>query len=487
MIWQTSFYVYLMSAAGAVSLLVAALTSRRRRVLGWRPLVAISCIGALWALTAALELSSGSLTQAVIFHKLSFVWMEAIGVAWFVFAAVYAGHDRWASPKRVAALSALPAVTLVLVWTNAWHGLVFRSLEMQAAEEMFFLRKAPAIWWYVDSAYTYCLLVAGIVVLGSMFLREFGLYRRQVGALIAGVVVPMAADIVYVSGQSSSLVNTTPALFAWVGLTLYWGFIRYRLLDLAPVAREFVTEHMSDALVVLDPGERVTYINLAAEESLATTLGAAAGRPLEIAMAGNLDLLALYREARDSGAGALEDWQSRGRYYDGRISLLNDRRGRLRGSVLVLRDATDRKVVELALDEARRDLENRVAERTAQLATEKEHLAHLYDVAVEIAKCTTSAEIINAGVRLACRALGAMAGALWVPSNPGGPESLVSTGLSANAHARLLRVLQNDGGCGEEAAQALVGSMDGPRWSHAPHSPARFAGAEPGMPLSGGM
>ena len=89
-----------------------------------------------------------------------------------------------------------------------------------------------------------------------MFYREIGLYRRQIAALIAGLVVPLCSDLIYVATQGESAVNLTPVLFAWVGVALYWGFVRYQLLDVAPVAREFVTEHMSDALVVFDPMER---------------------------------------------------------------------------------------------------------------------------------------------------------------------------------------------------------------------------------------
>jgi PAS domain S-box-containing protein len=357
MVWQVYPYVYLMLAAGAVSLMVAFLAHRRGRVAGWRALVAINCVGAVWALTAALELSSASLDQAVFFHKLSFLGMEAIGPAWFIFTVRFSGRDRWGTSLKMAVLSALPVTTLVLLVTNQYHGLVFKALTMEPSGSFLVLHKTPGPWWWLDTVYTYCLLAAGLMILGVMFFREIGLYRRQIAAIVAGLVVQWGADLIYVSTQGAASVNLTPALFSWVGLVLYWGFVRYQLLDVAPVAREFVAEHLSDALVVFDQVGRVTYLNLAAEELLGVRLQNAAGRPLEIVAASSPGLFALYAEARDSDDDALQDWENGGRHYDGRVSALRDKRGNPRGTVLVLRDTTDRKVAELALDEARRDLE----------------------------------------------------------------------------------------------------------------------------------
>src|SRR3990172_12189552 len=108
MIWQLTTEVYIMLGVGAVSLTVASLTFRRGRVPGSVPLGAITLTGTFWAWTAALEVASGSLGAATFFHKLSFLGMEAVGIAWFAFAAEYAGRDRWITRNKLIALCALP-------------------------------------------------------------------------------------------------------------------------------------------------------------------------------------------------------------------------------------------------------------------------------------------------------------------------------------------------------------------------------------------
>jgi len=332
-------------------------------------------------------------------------------------------------------------VTQVLLWTNQYHGLVFESLSMELSEGRFYFLKEPALWWWIDTVYTYALLIGGFLVLCRLFRREPGLYRRQIMALVGGLLVPFLADAVYVAGlQGQGTIDWAPAFFAWVGVTFYWGFTRYRLLDVTPVAREFVAKHMGDALIVTDTEDRTTYVNPAGERLLGMKSKTIVGRPLREIVAHNPGLFDLYDRARSAGDGTSQEWERSGAYYDGRVSALRDGIGRVRGTILVLRDISDRKTAELALEVAHHDLEDRVMERTAELAAEKEHLAQLNTAAMEIARCVTSTDVLTTGVRLACDTVTADAGTLWMRSREGG-MTLLRTDTLSYASWQTLRAL----------------------------------------------
>ena len=456
MVWQSSPYVYLMAFTGAVSLAVACFTLGRRHTSGSIAL-ALANIGAMiWAWTTSLELASGSFGSAAAFHKLSFLGMDLIGVAWFAFAAAYTGHESWVTPKKLYAISLLPAINQVLVWTSGYHTLVWKTLTLDTTGSFAVIRESPGVWWWVDTVYSYCLLGIGIALLGAMFIRKPGLYRRQVAAVLAGVLVPIAVDAVYTFGMpKSEPVNLTPALFAWVGLALYWGFTRYRLLDVTPVASEFVVKHLGDSVVVTDTQNRAVYLNPAAEKLLGAELRSVAGKPITELMVDSPGLLGAYEMSKRPGAESSQEWEHAGRYYDGRVSTLRDSRNRIRGSILVLRDTTDRKETELALGQARLNLENRVRDRTAELAWEKERLAQLNAVAVEIARCMTSAEVLRAGVRLARDAVGCDAAALWVRSSRDRSRLVGSQGLSRNGRKQLRALLTNSAEAQEAVSTGL--------------------------------
>jgi PAS domain S-box-containing protein len=364
-----------MVITGAISLAVGVFTLRRSPAPSSVPLAVVSVAGAIWAWAAALQLASGSLEYAVLFHKLAFVGMVTIGPAWFAFAAMYTGRERWVAGRRLAVLSLLPATTQVLIWTTPYHTAMWRGLTLDTSGSFAVLRESPGVWWWVDTAYSYCLLGLGIVLLVSVLIRDPGLYRRQVTALLVAVVVPLAVDAVYAYGMPlSEPVNLAPFFFAWVGLVLYWGFTRYQLLDVTPAAREFVVKHMSDCLIVIDTEERIVYLNPAAEKLLGKDLGSSAGKPVAEVMADSPGLLAVYRNGEEPLAERAQECEYAGRFYEGRVSALQDSHKRVRGSILVLRDSTDRRQAELALEEAHRELDNRVQARTAELRTANEEL-----------------------------------------------------------------------------------------------------------------
>ena len=451
MIWQSNPYVYLMLFAGAISLSVASFIWRRCFASGSLPLAVVNIGGGIWAGFTALQMASATLGAAVIFHKLSYFGMDLIGIAWFAFAAQYTGHERWVTPKKLVAVAIVPFTTQILVWTSPYQTILWKALAFGTTGSFAVLRETPGLWWWIDSIYNYGLLGIGVIMFFFLFVREPGVYRRQVSAVLAAVLVPLAVDSIYTWGlPRAEPVDLAPICFVWVGLVLYWGFARYQLLDVTPVAREFVVRHLGDSLLVTDTRDRVVHINPAAEKLLGKELRSVAGRPIAEVMAGSAGLMGALGKQEGFSAESSQEWEHAGRFYDGRVSILCDRRDRVRGSILVLRDITDRKVAELALDEARQELEHRVEARTAELADEKEQLARLNAVAVEIARCATSFDVLRAGARLACSAVGCGAAALWASSSRGAPRLFATEGLPGDER-RLLRRLMTTSSATEEA------------------------------------
>ena len=440
--WQANQYAYLMLLTGLVSAVVAYLTWLRRPAPGSTGLVVVNAAGAIWAWTTALELFASTLAYAGLFHKLTFVAIELIGPALFVFAAEYTGHARWVTPRRLWIFAIVPVVTLVLVATSGYHTLFWQALTMDTSGPVAFLHKTPAVWWWVDTAYTYGLIGAAVFVIVAMIVREPGLYRRQTVAILAAILVPVAADSLYIfKAPGSGAVDLAPALFGWVALVLYWGFTRLQLLDVTPAAREFIIKHLADSLLVTDTRARLVYLNAAAEQLLGKKLDSAAGKPITAVIENIPGLLAAYDDDGAVPAEAYQEWEHAGRFYHGRVSSLRDDRGRARGRMLVLRDITDRKVAELALEEARQDLERRVETRTAELATEKDLLARLNAVAVKIAHCVTTGEVLSTGVGLAREAMGCQSAALWVHPKGGRGRLVASEGLPRTVRKQLRGLL----------------------------------------------
>jgi hypothetical protein len=152
---------------------------------------------------------------------------------------------------------------------------------------------------------------------------------------------------------------------------LVWGIFRFRLLDLARIARSSVFDTIQDGVLVLDPYRRVVKLNAAGERALRVSAAEAVGRPVEALLAvGPLTL------DRDGDPAPPAQVVLGDRQHEVTTAPLRDRGGRKTGQVVVLRDVTERNRAHerlVRLDEQRRWLLGRLIagqdEQRRQLAT----------------------------------------------------------------------------------------------------------------------
>jgi hypothetical protein len=96
--------------------------------------------------------------------------------------------------------------------------------------------------------------------------RGAGFARAQAGLILIAIVSVWVANIVYVSGHSPlPNMDITPIAFTIVAGAMAWGFFRYNLLNLLPVARTEVFREIEDAILVFDGENRIADYNPAAD------------------------------------------------------------------------------------------------------------------------------------------------------------------------------------------------------------------------------
>jgi PAS domain S-box-containing protein len=188
------------------------------------------------------------------------------------------------------------------------------------------------------------------------------MYRGQAGALLASAIPPWVANAVFLIGVSPfSGLDPTPFAFTITGTAMAWGMLRFRLMEIVPVARDAIIEGMSDGIVVLDNQNRILDVNPSAIKVLGNGVQDVIGKPASIVFSDNPDLLVA---CEDSGNSVLEISRAYGGaqlWFDVHTSGLHDRRGRHIGKVMTLRDITDRRLAEEALRQV--ELEKQESER----------------------------------------------------------------------------------------------------------------------------
>ncbi|HUF93756.1 MAG TPA: histidine kinase N-terminal 7TM domain-containing protein [Candidatus Limnocylindria bacterium] len=195
--WQAVPASALLVLSAAAALAVAGLVWQRGAAPGARACALLLAAAGEWAAMAALEHAAVDPAAKLAFARLEYLGIVSVAPLWLTFALTYTGRAGWLTPARMAALWIIPALTLVLAWTNDWHGLVWPRVTPQSAAPgaPLVYSHGPAFW--TAAAYNYVLNAAGGIALVSAIVQRRARYRRQAVALGIGLAVPWLGNAAY--------------------------------------------------------------------------------------------------------------------------------------------------------------------------------------------------------------------------------------------------------------------------------------------------
>jgi len=307
----------------------------------------------IWCIAYAGELSSLKLEGMQFWLSLEYFGVSPLPVLWFILALLYSGREKYVTTRNVMLLFIVPAVIIALVATNQFHHFVYSamSVDTNGPFPMLSLTRGPGYW--VNIVYSYIILILGMILLLTRVRHPHLVYRKQIIAMLAGLLVPWVLNMLY---QIFNFVpfqhlDLTPFGFTVTGVVIAWAMYRYQLFNMVPIARGRVLEKMGDGLIVLDSQDRVVDANKSAERILGWA-SSPIGKPTGAMLARWPDLLELCRssEAKTTEL-ARTDQKGLNKYYEASTSDLLSDQGNMLGKVVLLHDITDRKRIEDELKE----------------------------------------------------------------------------------------------------------------------------------------
>ncbi|MFB6121456.1 MAG: histidine kinase N-terminal 7TM domain-containing protein [Halobacteriaceae archaeon] len=333
-----SVAVWVLCIAALVALVVAALAWRNRERPA-APALAVAMVAeAWWAAGYAAELLAGPETT-LLWANLQWFGSVWVAVAWFVFALEYTGKDQYVNARSLAALSVVPTLSLLLVWTNSTHGLVRRGIHTVPEGSLTILQQTfgPGFWLAIGYGYALAAVGSGLFLL--LLVRSPSLFGAQAVAVLVAAAAPAVGNVLYLTGTLPwPWFDPTPVSFAVSGVAGVYAIRSERLFERTSVpqalGRSAVVDGMDDGVVVADADGRIVDVNPAARECLGVS--DPVGRQAAAVVPG-FDEEGAEDEVIVSGGPGEAD-----RYLDVRASMIRDHHDRPVGTALVLRDVTDR-------------------------------------------------------------------------------------------------------------------------------------------------
>ena len=348
-----------------LALFLAVLLRRKYPAPGRNSMIWMLVMLAVWAFCYAMITISPSMEEKRIWLQLENIGILTVPVFWFLFTIQYAQFDKWLNKFTGALLFLIPAISLVFLFNPNWFHLFYSSI-YPVSENSGPLVISRGPWYYVTLTQSYLLNLTGMGLLIWRFIQVKDIFRKQIYVLIGAVLFPLLVNVFYqlaprfIPDFSISIV-LTPLAFIITAFLLSMGVFGLRLLDLVPIARYKVLEHIPEMVFVVDAGDRVLDANSVAQKNL--------GKPLDEIIGG--DLIDVFREWPELVNRFLTKHETHeeihvpgdpSRTLEITVSALYNRFNQLEGRIIVAHDISDRKWLEHDLTYANESLKNQLIE-----------------------------------------------------------------------------------------------------------------------------
>jgi putative nucleotidyltransferase with HDIG domain/PAS domain S-box-containing protein len=368
-----------------LSATITAIIWRRRKVIGARLYAGVALGQTSIILGYIFELASTSLEGKIFWDDFQWVGLMAWAYLIPIFSLQITGNP-WAK-KRITwwLLAIVPVTVLILVLTNPLHGWMRQEAWLEYGNHFNSLRYefTPLIWGI--AAYGYPTMLLAFAYLMIQYFQSHRIYQFQIGAVVIGSGIPLV-------GYALSLMEVTltfqrdiaPLTLTLGNLVVFWGLTRQRLFDLIPIARDIVVDNIDDIVIVVDAMDRVVDLNKAAREVFTANGSSAVGQNAAEFFSAFDDAIIQMGEIEEEGqTEVVLELGGEKIYIDMRNTRVRDR-GQDIGRVFVARNVTAQKQFEQEILLLNTELEQRVAERTAELETAYESTLEGWAKALEL-------------------------------------------------------------------------------------------------------
>ncbi|MDP3516922.1 MAG: diguanylate cyclase [Pseudohongiella sp.] len=334
-----------------LSLFVARYASRGMRPPAGYFMSLLSVLVAWWCFTQWGSMLWINQEYRYFFAKLQYIAVSATPVFWIFTALSFSGYYDFVRRWHLA-FWIVPLITLLLAFSNDFHGLIWQSFEIVPNDIR--LNIVYGRWFEVHALYAYCLVLSGTMIMAF----KIGIspqYRAQLLITILAPLTVIFVNLPFIMGQQWLPIDPTPSGFA-LGILLYALAIRKNLFMVVPVARRSTLDSISDGVIVIDDLGKIADSNPAAER----ILGAKAleiGNQLSDFLPDDIDLR---REI------AQDIHTIDGRWLDLRTTQVKTSNDQVLGQVVLIRDVT-----------AERDTQERLIRTQVALQSLNKRLAEL--------------------------------------------------------------------------------------------------------------
>ena len=323
-------------------------------------------IALLYLINNGFETLASQPSITLLLARFDYVFIAFLPVIWLYFVFNFVGYERNAEPRNFWPFLVIPVLTTIIVLSPLYNGLIWGEHQVVHLGLFNQLKASDyGIWFWIHSLYSYCLFMYGVIVLFVSLLKGQPIYRKRASIMIAGIMVPILMEILFIVRLIPSLQKDFSAIgFAISAVIVVLETHRFRFMDIKPIARSILVENLRDGVVVLDMAGQVVDINPAGRKILQLESMSSTGQKLTDLSPACKQIFQAQAEDESFQTEVQCEVDGELRTYNVQVTVLDQPAGRL----VVLRDISLYRNAQKALTDHQMELEARIEERTVELS-----------------------------------------------------------------------------------------------------------------------
>ena len=315
------------------------------------------------------EMLSPELDEKIFWDQ--FQWICSILTVYFIpLFAIQFTEYKLRDPRKYLLLSLMtPILFLLLLGTDSLHHWIYHNPALTQPTPFSELKYELGFIVYIFGAYAAIIAIWSGILLYKQLIRPQSLYRGQIIAIITGFLVPLLGALLTLLGiQITPERDATPFSAAIGNLIITWGLFRFRIFDVTPIARDNVFEALVDPVVILDKRNNVVDVNSSMLALLNKTASEVIGEPAKKIFDNFPIPIRSYMHVSYARAETVFEINRKQIHYELTIWPIYNADKEMTGRIYISHDITALKELESELRKLNTKLEDRVQERTRELA-----------------------------------------------------------------------------------------------------------------------
>lgn len=192
--------------------------------------------------------------RPIYFDFFVYIGADFLPVAFFFIATIFE-KTKIEYSKKYTLLFIIPMLSLLVLWTNNFHGLFFKYYSVNIADGI------VGPYFYIHTVYSYGLIAISVFKLIRCSTKNSSFFSRQSLLLFIGALIPVTVSILGTLNIVPMTIYMTPISFAFTIILFALAIFKFGILRVAPIALQKIVDRISDSYIVLNDAMIISDFN----------------------------------------------------------------------------------------------------------------------------------------------------------------------------------------------------------------------------------